>query len=151
MTPGAADPLGRITRRLQTLRIQLSAPPTGTSREIGHELVSLAGELTTLGVDLATQERAEAGESRATAPRVTNEGWRQTEMHGTLVVNSWVGIHEGCDIDFRVNTSEDVYVTVSDGAAPFEFFFEETALRQFIELGSEALAKMAALAEQDGQ
>ena len=150
MNQNSADPLARISRRLQELRGRLGKAGVAP-REIGHELVSLAGELTTLGVDLATQERTEAGDSQATAPRVTNEGWRHTEMHGTLVVNSWVGIHQGCDITFRVNTSEDVYVTVSGGAAPFEFFFEETSLRQFIELGTEALAKMAALVEQDGQ
>lgn len=72
-------------------------------------------------------------------------------MHDTLVVNSWVGIHEGCDINFRVHGSDDVYVTLSGGAVPFEFFFEAKTLRQFIELGGEALSEMAALSEGDGR
>lgn len=155
MNPDPTDPLDRISRRIQALRSRLGetsdSPPISTLREIGHELVSLAGELTTLGVDLAIRERADHGESQATAPQVTNEGWRNTEMQGTLVVNSWVGIHEGCDINFRVNSTDDVYVTVTGDADPFELFFQANTLRQFIELGGEALAEMTALAERHGQ
>ncbi len=65
-------------------------------------------------------------------------------MYGTLVVNSWVGIHEGCDITYNVNGTDGVYVTVSGNAQPFEFFFDVAALRKFVELGGEALAEMDA-------
>lgn len=67
-------------------------------------------------------------------------------MYGTLVVNSWVGIHEGCDIAYNVHGSDDVYVTVRGTAQPFEFFFQADALRKFVELGGKALAEMEALA-----
>jgi hypothetical protein len=70
-------------------------------------------------------------------------------MHGTLVVNSWVGIHEGCKITCSVNGSDSVYVTVNGKAQPFEFFFQAEALRQFIEHGVKALAEMDALAAKE--
>lgn len=70
-------------------------------------------------------------------------------MYGTLVVNSWVGIHEGCDITYNVQGSDAVYVTVSAKAQPFEFFFDAEALRTFLEQGSQAMAKMDTLAEQE--
>lgn len=41
-------------------------------------------------------------------------------MYGTLVVNSWVGIHEGCDITYSVNGSNGVYVTASGKAQAAE-------------------------------
>ena len=70
-------------------------------------------------------------------------------MYGTLIVNSWVGIHEGCDITYNVNGSDDVHVTVSGKAQPFEFFFQADALRKFVELGGKALAEIDALAIED--
>ncbi|MGH3761636.1 hypothetical protein [Actinophytocola sp.] len=70
-------------------------------------------------------------------------------MYGNLVVNSWVGIHEGCDISYSVNGSDDVYFTASGKSQPFEFFFNFASLRDFIELGGKALAEMSALAEQE--
>lgn len=71
-------------------------------------------------------------------------------MYGTLIVNSWVGIHEGCDITYHVSGSDDVHVMVSGKAQPFEFFFQAEALRKFVELGGRALVEMDALAEQEG-
>ncbi len=70
-------------------------------------------------------------------------------MYGTLVVNSWVGIHEGCDITYNLSGSDGVYVTVSGKAQPFEFFFDVAALRKFVELGGKALTEMAVPANQD--
>lgn len=70
-------------------------------------------------------------------------------MYGTLVVNSWVGIHEGCDIKYSVNGSDGVHVTASGKAQPFEFFFDFEALRKFVELGGKALAEMEVLANQE--
>lgn len=70
-------------------------------------------------------------------------------MHGTLIVNSWVGIHEGCEITYKVNGSDSVYVIVDGKAQPFEFFFQAEALRQFIERGVKALADMDALAAKE--
>jgi hypothetical protein len=70
-------------------------------------------------------------------------------MHGTLVVNSWVGIHEGCEITYNLNGSSGVYVSVSGKADPFEFFFEAEALRQFLALGGKALTEIDALAAQE--
>jgi len=70
-------------------------------------------------------------------------------MYGTLVVNSWVGIHDGCDITYNVHGSDDVYVTISGEAQPFEFFFQADALRKFVELGGKALAEIDALVIED--
>lgn len=68
-------------------------------------------------------------------------------MHANLVVNSWVGIHEGCAITYRVDGSDGVYVTVSGHGEPFEFFFEAPALREFVTRGQEALAELAIRAD----
>jgi len=70
-------------------------------------------------------------------------------MYGTLVVNSWVGIHEGCDITYSVNGSDGVYVVVSGKAMPFEFFFDCEALREFLAQGGKALAEMDVMAERE--
>lgn len=70
-------------------------------------------------------------------------------MYGTLIVNSWVGIHEGCDITFNVQGSDAVYATVSGKSQPFEFFFQVESLRTFLEQGGQALAEMDARFEQE--
>jgi hypothetical protein len=49
-----------------------------------------------------------------------------------------------------VHGSDDVYVTVSGKEQPFEFYFQADALRQFLKLGSEALAEVDALAGNEG-
>jgi len=64
-------------------------------------------------------------------------------MHANLVVNSWVGIREGCDITYRVDEPDGVYLTVSGHSEPFEFFFDAVALRDFVTRGNEALAELA--------
>jgi hypothetical protein len=64
-------------------------------------------------------------------------------MHSTLVVNSWVGIHEGCDMAYRLHNDEGVYVTLSGTTnEPFELFIEKEALRQFGALVGTALAEL---------
>lgn len=70
-------------------------------------------------------------------------------MHGTLIVNSWVSIHEGCDITYSVEGSDNAHFTAGDKAQPFEFFFQAEALRKFIEQGVKALAEMDALADKE--
>jgi uncharacterized Fe-S cluster-containing radical SAM superfamily protein len=70
-------------------------------------------------------------------------------MHGTLIVNSWVSIHEGCEITYSVNGSEGTSFTASSKTQPFEFFFQAEALRQFIAHGTKALAEMDALAAKE--
>jgi hypothetical protein len=70
-------------------------------------------------------------------------------MHGTLIVNSWVSIHEGCEITYSVSGSDGTHFTAGGKAQPFEFFFQAAALRQFIELGVKALAEMDALAAKE--
>jgi hypothetical protein len=70
-------------------------------------------------------------------------------MYGTLVVNSWVGIHEGCEITHSVSGSEGTHFVVGGQAQPFEFFFQTEALRQFVELGVKALAEMDAVAAKE--
>jgi hypothetical protein len=70
-------------------------------------------------------------------------------MYGTLVVNSWVGIHDGCQIDFNVNGSGGTFVTVTGKTEPFELFFGSESLRAFLDQGRKALAEMDALAEQE--
>lgn len=71
-------------------------------------------------------------------------------MYGTLVVNAWAGIHEGCDVTYNVEGSDDVYVTVSgQKQQPFEFYFQAAALRTFLERGGAALAEMNAIAARE--
>lgn len=70
-------------------------------------------------------------------------------MHGTLVVNSWVSIHDGCEITYNVNDSDSAQFTVSGTAQSFEFFCQAEALRRFIEQGVTALAEMDVLAAKE--
>jgi hypothetical protein len=70
-------------------------------------------------------------------------------MYGTLVVNSWVSIHDGCDITSHVSGSDDVHFNVEGKGQPFELYFQADALRQFLEAGSQALAAMDAIAAQE--
>jgi hypothetical protein len=70
-------------------------------------------------------------------------------MHGTLIVNSWVSIHEGCDFAYKVDSSDNAHFTVGDKTQQFEFFFQAEALRTFVEQGSKALAEMDALAAKE--
>jgi hypothetical protein len=55
-------------------------------------------------------------------------------MQSNLVVNAWVGMHDGC-----------VTVTGNDDPS-FEFYFQREALARFVEGGGEALAAMTRLA-----
>lgn len=70
-------------------------------------------------------------------------------MYGKLVVNSWVGTHEGCDITYNVQGSDAVYATISGKDQPFEFFCQTDALLEFIGQSGKALAEMNVLAEQE--
>lgn len=68
-------------------------------------------------------------------------------MRSNLVVNAWVGMHDGCEISYNVRTGDDVYVTVTGNDDPsFEFYFQREALARFVEGGGEALAEMTRLA-----
>jgi len=70
-------------------------------------------------------------------------------MYGTLIINSSVAIHEGCDIAYNVQGSDDVFVNVSGETQPFELYFQSDALRTFLALGNAALAEMDALADRE--
>jgi hypothetical protein len=70
-------------------------------------------------------------------------------MYGTLVVNSWVSIHEGCEITYSVDGSDGAHFTAGDTTQPFEFFLQAEALRQFVEQGTRALAEMDVLAAKE--
>lgn len=69
--------------------------------------------------------------------------------YGTLVVNSWVNIHEGCEITYSVNGSDGACFAAGGKTQPFEFFFQAEALRQFLTLGVTALAEMDAQADKE--
>lgn len=66
-------------------------------------------------------------------------------MYGTLVVNSWVSIREGCDITYNVHGNDDVdFLIGGSNNQTFELVYQAEALRKFVELGSKALAEMDA-------
>jgi hypothetical protein len=68
-------------------------------------------------------------------------------MSDKIIINSWVGIHEGCDLTYSVNGSDGVFFMAGDTAQPFEFFFDFAALQTFVGLGGKALTEMSARAE----
>lgn len=70
--------------------------------------------------------------------------------YGKLIFNAWVGIHDGCDMTYKVNGGDGVCVTVNDKTQPpLEFFFAADALRQFVALCGAALAEMDAQSTAD--
>lgn len=64
-----------------------------------------------------------------------------------LRISTYVTITEGCTMRFRVNTSDDVEFSFGDIRSPFEFVFDNEALRSHVALAAEALAQMDALKE----
>jgi hypothetical protein len=62
-----------------------------------------------------------------------------------LKISSYVTISEGCPMRFRVNSSDDVEFSFGDIRSPFEFVFDNEALRAYLALGAEALAEMEAM------
>lgn len=62
-----------------------------------------------------------------------------------LRVSSYVTITEGCPMRFRVNTYDDVEFSFGDVRSPFEFVFDNEALRAYVAVAAEALAEMDAL------
>jgi hypothetical protein len=70
-------------------------------------------------------------------------------MFDSLVVNSWVGIHDGCAITHSVGGSDSTHFTATGNTQSFEFSFQSEALRRFVERGVEALAEMDALAARE--
>ena len=70
--------------------------------------------------------------------------------YGTLDVNAWVAVHDGCEISCKPHPGSGVSVTVTGtnrrrgpgGDEEFEFWFETGALRMFLALGTDALAEL---------
>ena len=70
--------------------------------------------------------------------------------YGNLDVNSWVGIHNGCDFTCKVHDSDGVNITVSGKQLkPFEFFIEPDALRTLLERAGTALAELDDMAKRE--
>ena len=69
----------------------------------------------------------------------------------TLVIGSWVSLHEGCQISSDVGGSDAALLTLrGSGQQPFELHCQAVPLRQLVEAGTHALAEMDALAVQEG-
>lgn len=69
----------------------------------------------------------------------------------TLVIGSWVSLHDGCDISGDVGGSDAAMLTVrGTGGQPFELHFQAETLRQFVAVAAQTLAAMDALAIQEG-
>lgn len=71
--------------------------------------------------------------------------------YGTLIVTTWFGIHEGCEIKYTVDGSDSANFVVSGEGQPFEFYLEVESLRQFTEHATTALAEMDALADKEAE
>jgi hypothetical protein len=71
-------------------------------------------------------------------------------MPDTLTIGAWISLHEGCEISSDVGGSNVGLLTVRGaGQQPFELYFRAESLRQFLEVGTRALAEMDALAAQE--
>ncbi len=70
-------------------------------------------------------------------------------MPSNLTISSWVTIHEGCPMSCDVIGSAETYFLCGSSSDGFEFHFEAEALREFLKLGSKALADMDTLYEQE--
>ena len=66
-------------------------------------------------------------------------------MFRNLMLNTWATITDGCEINYSVNGSDAVDFMFGRSPDYFEFGFDADALRNFLKLGGEALAKMDAL------
>ena len=71
-------------------------------------------------------------------------------MRDTLVIGSWVSLHEGCEITSDVGGNDAALLTVRGTGQPFELHLQAEPLRQLVEAASQALAEMDALAIQEG-
>jgi hypothetical protein len=70
-------------------------------------------------------------------------------FNGTVVINAWVSVQNGCRITYTASRGSGAGFTVlgkhggnEGGNSEFEFFFETDALREFLRLGTEALAEL---------
>lgn len=66
-------------------------------------------------------------------------------MHTSLKVSSYVIIRDRCPMRFRVS-GNDIEFSFGGRYDPFDFVFNAEALRNFLELGEEALREAFALA-----
>jgi hypothetical protein len=68
----------------------------------------------------------------------------------TLIVGAWAMLQEGCEITSDVGSSDAALLTARGiGQQPFELHFQAEPLRRFVECGTQALAEMDALADQE--
>jgi hypothetical protein len=71
-------------------------------------------------------------------------------MNGDHVnVSTYVILEEGCSLDFSVIGSGQVEVTCGSPLDGLQFILDPESLRQFLTLGSKALAEMDVLFEQE--
>jgi hypothetical protein len=69
----------------------------------------------------------------------------------TLIIGSWVSLHDGCDITSDVGSSDAALLTLrGSGQQPFELHCQTEPLRRLVEAGRQALAEMDAIAVQEG-
>jgi hypothetical protein len=71
-------------------------------------------------------------------------------MQRDLTVSSWVGIRKGCPMRYRVNGSDGVEFAFGGVRDCFEFVFEAETLRQFLNLGGQALRELDARQAKEG-
>lgn len=62
------------------------------------------------------------------------------------MISSYVIIRDRCPMRFRVTGMDDVEFSLGGRYDPFEFVFNAEALREFLQLGTDALREMAAQA-----
>jgi hypothetical protein len=70
------------------------------------------------------------------------------DLFSPLRVTSWASAHAGCPMRYKVNSADEMVVIFGSGSDEFEFSFEVGALRKLVQLGSEALDKMDASADE---
>jgi hypothetical protein len=70
-------------------------------------------------------------------------------MFENLTVGSWANVSSGCPMAFEVYGSDGAAVQLGDGRDDFALNFDADSLRQFLQLGGEALRDMDSRHEQE--
>ena len=72
-------------------------------------------------------------------------------MFETFKLTNWALVRENCDIDYRINTTEEVDILLGDQSASFELCLDAASLRKLVNQGNQALQEMHRLAEKEAE
>jgi len=69
------------------------------------------------------------------------------DLFSPLKVVSWASAHADCPLRYKITSPGELVVTFGSGSNEFELSLDHGALRALVQLGTEALAELDAVAE----